>query len=424
MYTMKTTYFRIWSLLMLLLPVTAKAQTEIFRTRTTADIPYRIPAIATAKDGSVVAVADYRFCRSDIGAGRIDFHFRRSADNGQSWGNIYIPVTMQGDGDLTPGHQEAGYGDAALVADRKSPRMLLLCCSGGPLFGYSTTEHHQGMARFRSEDGGVTWGEPEYIGEQTVYQRLAKSKYGPIKGWFVGSGRIMQSRSVKTGKYYRLYCAGMSRGDKGNANWVLYSDDFGQTWNFLGGADTPPIPGGDEAKCEELPDGRVLLSSRAWGGRFYNIFTYSNKKKGKGHWGEHAFSGKDNGGVAAEKNSCNGQVMMVPVVRKSDGKKMHLLLQSVPLGPGRTRVGIYYKELAAPADYATPQAVAAGWGGPFQVTEKPSAYSTMTLQHDGSLGFFYEEETHCAASGGGYTMMYRRLSVDDITEDRYRYGTK
>ncbi len=398
-----------------------KAQTQaIFTTRTTADIPYRIPAITTTKDGTLVAVADYRFCRSDIGAGRIDFHFRRSKDNGQTWGNIYIPTTMQGDGDLTPDHQEAGYGDAALVADRKSQRVLLLCCSGGPLFGYSTTEHHQGMARFRSEDGGETWSEPEYIGEETVYQPLAKSKYGPIKGWFVGSGRIFQSRSVKVGKYYRLYCAGMSRGDKGSANWVLYSDDFGASWHFLGGPDTPPIPGGDEAKCEELPDGNLLLSSRAWGGRYYNIFTFSNKKKAKGHWGEHAFSGKDNGGVAAIQNSCNGEVMVLPVVRVRDNIKMYLLLQSLPLGPGRANVGIYYKALASAADYATPQAVAAQWEEPYRVTSLPSAYSTMTQLRDGSLGFFFEEETHCDHSGGGFTLVFQRLTIEDITKGEYK----
>ena len=57
-------------------------QVEIFPTRTSGDIPYRIPAIATAYDGTVVAVADYRFSRADIGSGRIDLHIRRSHDNG------------------------------------------------------------------------------------------------------------------------------------------------------------------------------------------------------------------------------------------------------------------------------------------------------------------------------------------------------
>ena len=417
---MKKTLTHLLSLFLLLCSSDVMAQYEIFVTETEEAIPYRIPAIATAKDGSLVAVSDYRYCRFDIGAGRIDLHFRRSTDNGHSWGNIYTPPTMVGDGDLTPGHQEAGYGDAALAVDRKSGRMMLITCSGGPLFGYSTFEHHQGMARFYSDDGGKTWGRPNYIGEETIYQPLSKGQYGPIKAWFVGSGRIFQSRTVRVGKYYRLYCSGVSRNNKENANWVIYSDDFGQTWQILGGVDASPVPGGDEPKCEELPDGRLLLSSRAWGGRFYNIFTFTDVKRAEGQWGTKAFSGKDNGGVEANQNSCNGEVMVVPVVRTRDKKKMWMALQSLPLGPGRSHVGIYYKELATPSDYATPEAFAANWTGRYQVTELPSAYSTMTLQRDRTLGFFYEEETHCSSKGGGYTMMYRNLRLEDITDGQYR----
>lgn len=412
----------ILSLMWLFLPAVAiQAQTDVFRTRTLADIPYRIPAIATTKDGTLVAVSDYRYCHSDIGAGRIDFHFRRSDDNGKTWGNIYIPTTMQGDGDLTPGHQEAGYGDAALVADRGSRRMLILCCSGSPLFGYSTPERHQGMARFYSEDGGLTWSSPEYIEEETIYRPLAESQYGQVSGWFVGSGRILQSRTIKVGKYYRLYCAGMTRNGKEDANWVLYSDDFGQTWNFLGGCDASPIPGGNEPKCEELPDGNLLLSSRAWGGRFYNIFSFTDVKKAEGAWAKRAFSGQGNKGVTAEQNSCNGEVMLVPVVRVSDNKKMHILLQSLPFGEKRANVGIYYKELVSPADYATPEAVARDWTGRYQVSTLPSAYSTMTLQKDNALGFLYEEETYCNSSKGGYNIVYKRLTIEDITNGAYRY---
>ncbi len=406
--------------LALLVTISVSAQTDVFRVRTLEDIPYRIPAIATARDGSIIAASDYRYCHFDIGAGRIDLHFRRSYDNGQTWGNFYIPPTMQGDGDLTKGHQEAGYGDIALAVDRKSNRMMILCCSGGPLFGYSTIEHHQGMARFYSDDGGRTWGKPDYIGEETIYKPLSQGKYGAIKAWFVGSGRIFQSRTVKVGKYFRLYCAGVSRNDKENANWVIYSDDFGQSWDILGGTDASPVPGGDEPKCEELPDGRLLISSRAWGGRFYNIFTFTDVKTAKGSWGEKAFSGKDNNGVFADQNSCNGEVMVLPVVRTSDNKKVNLILQSLPLGPGRANVGIYYKELASPSDYATPADLARDWTGRYQVSEKPSAYSTMTLQRDKSLGFLYEEETYCNSSKGGYNIVYRNLTIGQITGGKYK----
>lgn len=65
-------------------------------------------------------------------------------------------------------------------------------------------------------------------------------------------------------------------------------------------------------------------------------------------------------GVAAHKNSCNGEVLIVDA--KKNGKKVKLLLQSVPVGPGRNNVGIYYKALETPADYATPEAIAGELG--------------------------------------------------------------
>ncbi|MCR4921588.1 MAG: glycoside hydrolase [Bacteroidaceae bacterium] len=412
-------------LIAMILAVTAQTTSwnarcqEVFTTPTTEAIPYRIPAIATLRDGSLIAVADYRYSRGDIGSGHIDLHLRRSTDKGATWGEILKPEVMQGDGDMTPGHQKTGYGDPAIVADRRSDRVLLICCSGSPYTFQGTREHHQGMARFRSNDGGLTWSAPQYIDEETVYRIFDESGYGPITAWFIASGRILQSRYVKTGKQYRLYCAGMSFKGRETGNWVIYSDDFGETWAFLGGAKTSPMPGGDEAKCEELPDGSLLLSSRTKGGRRYNIFHFIDRKKAQGNWDVPAYSGHDNQGVEAKDNACNGELMVVPVRDRKGGRKTFLLLQSLPLGPGRTNVGIYYKALSDPSAFATPEAIAAHWDGPFQVTKLPSAYSTMTPLNDGTLGFLYEEETHCPSSGGGYTLVFRNLSIEEITDGKY-----
>ena len=43
------------------------------------------------------------------------------------------------------------------------------------------------------------------------------------------------------------------------------------------------------------------------------------------------------------------------------------------------------------------------------MSDTGSAYSTMTLQKDGRIGFFYEEEP------GYYQMIYRALTLEDIT---------
>lgn len=402
----------------------AKAQqVEVFTTPSTEAIPYRIPAIGTMKDGTVVCVADYRHCRSDIGFGRIDLHVRTSKDNGSTWGEIIRPSVMEGDGNMTPGNQKAGYGDPCIVCDRTSNRIMVTSCAGLPSFFGGDRNNHQGWARFYSDDEGLTWTEPEYIEEEQVYKPLDNSPYGPAKGMFVGSGKITQSHYIRKGKYYRLYAAivvNYSK-DQGFVNFVLYSDDFGQNWKFLGGTKKAAIEKGDEPKVEELPNGNVLLSSRCWHGREFNIFTYTDAKRAIGFWGEQAFSGEKNHGTTAINNACNGEVMLIPVTRKADKKKCYLMLQSIPLGPGRSNVGIYYKDLADPASYKSPEDFAANWTGCKHVSRKGSAYSTMTQLKDNAIGFVYEEETHCDASGGGFTLVFQHLTVEELTYGKYTY---
>ena len=44
----------------------------LFETESTDTVPYRIPAIATLSDGSLLALTDYRYCKGDIGFGRVE----------------------------------------------------------------------------------------------------------------------------------------------------------------------------------------------------------------------------------------------------------------------------------------------------------------------------------------------------------------
>lgn len=403
-----------------------KKSIDLFRTSTSEAIPYRIPAIAVTRDGDLVAVADYRFCRADIGFGHIDLHCCISNNNGKNWGELFTIV--EGDGKKTDNNPNlsltAGYGDPCIVADRESNRVLLVCVCGYQTYFAATRDYPNQVARMYSEDGGRTWSEPQVITEQ-FYAPLDVSPVGPIQSMFIGSGRIHQSRYTKVGDYYRLYACMLAR-DKDNnfCNFVVYSDDFGGNWNILGGVDAAPIPaGGDEPKTEELPDGSILLSSRCGGGRLYNIFKFTNDAVAQGAWGKAAFSGAENSGVAAIDNSCNGEVMILPVTRNDDGREMYIALQSLPFGQGRRNVGIYYKELSAATDFDTPENFAKEWDGRYQVTQKASAYSTMIQQQDGSIAFVYEEDTY-GTNGGGYTIAYKNLTIEDITDGKYRFNEK
>ncbi len=398
---------------------------EVFKLEDPNSIPYRIPALAVTESGTLIAVSDYRHSGTDIGVtdyGRIDLHYSLSYDNGKTW--TEVKPLIEGKGAEATDFMSVGYGDPCIVADRESNRVLMLSCAGNVSFHNGTRQNHQNIARFYSEDGGETWSAPEDIAE-SIYSQFDASKYGPVRSMFVASGRIFQSRTVKVGSYYRLYCAVLVRDRSAkHMNYVLYSDDFGGNWTILGDINTPAVYNtADEPKVEELPDGSILLSSRYTGGRYYNIFTFTDAVAAEGSWAKAVFSGAQNGGVEAKENSTNGEVMVVPVVRIADSEPMHLLLQSLPLGPDRLNVGIYYKELASMDDYIDVETLAEDWDGVKQVTTLNSAYSTMAWQKDNRLGFLYEEETYGKSNYayGGYTIVYERFDIEDITNGEYKY---
>lgn len=124
-----------------------------------------------------------------------------------------------------------------------------------------------------------------------------------------------------------------------------------------------------------------------------------------------------NGLVA--NNGCNGEILIVPVVRKKDGKKTFLALQSLPTS-GRTNVSIFYKDLTDEATYTTPANFAKDWDGSFVVCDFSSAYSTWSWQHDNALAFLYEEG---GGTGGGYNIVYKRIDIPTITSQEYDFDT-
>ena len=383
----------------------------LFQSGVTDSIPYRIPAIAAMHNGDILALTDYRLCGNDIGYGRVDIHGRVSHNGGKSWSEEFVLIEGSG----VSKAKDCGFGDAAIVADRESGDVLVMMVCGETVYWHETTtrQNPNKVAVLRSSDNGKIWSQWEEVTE-SIYTLFDESVNGCVQSCFVGSGKILQSRQIKVGSHYRIYAALAARP---GGNRVIYSDDFGRTWNALGGPDALPVPNGDEPKCEELPDGRVVISSRAWGGRYFNIYEYSDVASGAGSWGEVAGSGKKVNGCASLENACNGEILIFPAVRKEDRKKVHIALQSVPLGPKRANVGIYYKELPEDIASVTPESFAAEWEQPYQVSDTTSAYSTMLLLKNGNIAFYYEENN--SLGGWAYDMVYKEIPLSVLTSDRY-----
>ena len=122
-------------------------------------IPYRIPALAELQDGSVMLLADYRHCFSDIGFGRVDIRGKVLSPDGRRWGEEFTLIEGTG----IEGTVDCGYGDPAIVADRESEDVLVALVCGNTIYWHPSTtrQNPNRISLMRSSDSGKTWSVEE-----------------------------------------------------------------------------------------------------------------------------------------------------------------------------------------------------------------------------------------------------------------------
>ncbi len=116
---------------------------------------YRIPGIVTLPDGTLVAVADKRINTLNDLPGDIDVVCRRSTDGGHTW-SPYITIAEH--------DSLGGYGDPAIVRDRRTGDLIVISLHGQGLWQKTPGE----ISVSRSTDGGLTWQPPVNINPQIL----------------------------------------------------------------------------------------------------------------------------------------------------------------------------------------------------------------------------------------------------------------
>ena len=240
-----------------------------------------------------------------------------------------------------------------------------------------------------SYDNGQTWTEPVDItnfifGDDCIipeHQTWRASFFGSGNGLLTSTGRIMFVAAIREGSAQSL------------CNYAVYSDDNGLTWQVSGRAST----GGDEAKVTELVDGRILMSIRHNGKRWYNI-----SSNGGQTWRPNVSSWND---IIAP--ACNGDLIRYTSVNQ--GYNKNRLLHSVPKGTQRTDVTVYvsYDE---------------GETWPVSKTVVPysSAYSSLCVLPDGTIGLYVEENP--SGEMGNYSTAFYNFSIEWLTDGNDTYG--
>ena len=349
------------------------AHTLLFQPGDYNSTNYRIPAVITAKDGSIVATTDKRkYNESDLPED-IDIVCNRSPDGGHTWSEPYTLALGTG--------VNHGFGDCAL-AWSNDDNGLIAGFVGGPGLWYSTPSNPIRTYICKSYDNGQTWTEPEDItnfifGDNCIVpeQRTWRASFfGSGNGLRTSTGRIMFVAAIRETTAQVLY------------NHAVYSDDNGQTWHVSGRASSS----GDEAKVTELVDGRILMSIRHAGNRWYNI-----SEDGGETWQPTTSTWYD---ITAP--ACNGD--MIRFTSENQGHDKNRLLHSVPYGNSRTNVSVY-------VSYDEGET----WPVRKCIVPYSSAYSSLCIVPDGTIGLYVEEEPNGAS---GYSTVFYNFSLDWLTD--------
>lgn len=349
------------------------ARTTVYKPGDYNSVAYRIPAIITAPDGNLIIATDKRKYNDSDLPQDIDILINRSTDGGHTWSE---PLTLaQGTG------INHGFGDCALVRLDDNGGLMAAYVGGVGLWN-STASNPMHSYICTSHDNGVTWSEPRDItnfifGTNCVnpeHRYWRSSFFGSGNGLRTSTGRIMFVAAIRETSAYSLN------------NYVIYSDDNGETWQCSGRASV----GGDEAKVVELADGRILMSIRHENHRWYNI-----SEDGGVTWQPSTSTWND---IVAP--ACNGDIIRYTCVNQ--GYDRNRLLHTVPYGTERQDVTMYisYDEGLT-------------WPISKVIVPYSSAYSSACILPDGTIGF-YVEETYPGETG--YSTVFYNFSLDWLTD--------
>lgn len=338
---------------------------------------YRIPALASLPGGTLVAVADKRIDSNADLPGRIDIVCRRSSDRGLTWSPATTVIA----------HDEGGgYGDPALLYDSKTGDVLCIMTHGNGLW-QSTRDNHARIMISRSSDKGTSWSHPYDI--TPMFFSSDSTSTATIKGIssFASSGRAL---SLKDGRLmFVLVVRDKEKRYTPLLSQVVYSDDGGYKWTA---ALLPADVEGDESKVAELSDGSIIMSIR---NRYGNARKFSRSFDGGLTWTPPFIAS------SLKEPACNGDII---VASDPDGRE--ILLHSIPFDP-QERKNV---SLCASTDRGET------WQYLIPICPFGSAYSSISLLDDGTLGAFSEEDSN----SGGYNLVFTRLDLPKLLKDKLK----
>lgn len=373
----------LWLSVALALPPVAEAtpavfeSTDVFVAGQDAVCEYRIPALLTSKQGTLLAFCDARLDRPGDPPNRIHLVLRRSFDDGRSWGPLQTVAT----------NGAGAVADSCGIADRQTGALWLFSVYAPAGVGSANaapglsgmTFEYRGV---KSDDDGSSWSAPIDFTAMMKKPEWSAGSTGIGNGIQTRGGRLILPR------YHAEYRAGTNRVAH-SASFVAYSDDHGRTWNI--GADVPQSDGTDECEVAELADGSLLINLRGLAGNHRKV---ALSRDGGATWLPAAED------PTLVEPGCEGSLRVLTSV-PVDRKNRLLFMNPASLTRRNMTVRLSYDEGRT-------------WAVAKTLYSGPSAYSCLSVLNDLTVGCLYE----CGVRSPYERITFARFNVEWLTSGR------
>lgn len=333
---------------------------------------FRIPAIISTAEGSILAFAEGRKNGSSD-TGDIDLVMKKSSDGGKTWSKLKV---LWDDGDNV-------CGNPAPVVDRSSGTIFLLSTwnlgeDHESEIIRQTSKDSRRIFILESSDEGNSWSQPREITSSVKQEDWTWYATGPCHGIQVSTGRFKDRLIIP--------CDHIEAETKKYFSHIIYSDDHGKSWH-LGG--TTPQDKVNECSIAELPDGALMLNMR----------NYDRKEKSR------KVSLSEDGGLTwgdiyPDRNLiepiCQGSLLRYSY---QESGKSRMLFSNPANNEKRLNMTlkISYDEGKT-------------WEKSLVLFSGPSAYSDLVKLPDGSIGCLFEAGNKNPYEG----IVYRVINLNEI----------
>lgn len=244
----------------------------------------------------------------------------------------------------------------------------------------------------KSEDGGLTWSDPQILNAQVKDDNESFYGVGPGRGLVTSNGDIyFACYSHRNWKLGDLWLSNIEKTS------LIYSTDGGETWQHTddladaGGG--PDAHWSSEAQAVELDDGTIRVFFRNGRGVMCYVDLNSDGKS----WGEPVSLESTMTEIGNQYICSTCQLSVIHYSQTIDGKEA--LLVSCPSSKdsrtnGKIFVFTVNEDNSLTAAYS------------YQVNTGAFQYSCLTELSDGSIGILYED--------GGASITYETIAMDAI----------